>query len=513
MASLLTTSTTTIVKPTKPPKPPNLFKEPLRVCIDVEITDTSSRDIDDTLLLMLVASDPRFDIACVTVTPGSREQIQVVRCILHLAGKSTPLPPIGATDWGNKKPEKVKICKNARYLLDLNEEYAIQASADFSDIQDAGELLAKHCGKNTTVITGSTLENLASALSWWELKQEGDIFCKRWIGQGGFVSDTHVPNNFRGGTLGGDTCTSYNLQKLQATNGVLKAVKDGRILEGLLVSSKRHRLPANEWGNGWKVRMAMASNPKKGKTEKNYNEKFYNKERRDTLKAILSLNIQPNKAVHDLMLLAVSIFPGVCSWTNMVSLKMKKTGAGDDGGGGGDDDEKEEEEEEQQEEKEVIKNLKGILKITSNPNVQKKKEDDVSIQKNIQWKTESIPPPALNEDSKNVDKRGVRMAYMHNGIDYYTLVLPLSEKAEKEFQEQVSEKEINFNEAEYSRKGKKYKYFDCFKDEKYKYFKPIVVKGAKKDYPNGKKNSKKKTGNEKVRGKKKRARNRGPKHR
>ena len=84
---------------------------------------------------------------------------------------------------------------------------------------------------------------------------------------------------------------------------------------------------------------------------------------------------------------------------------------------------------------------------------------------------------------------------------------------QKEFQEQVSEKEINFNEAEYSRKGKKYKYFDCFKDEKYKYFKPIVVKGAKKDYPNGKKNSKKKTGNEKVRGKKKRARNRGPKHR
>ena len=187
---------------------------------------------------------------------------------------------------------------------------------------------------------------------------------------------------------------------------------------------------------------------------------------------------------------------------------MKEIGTGDDGGG--DDDE---EEEEEQEEKEVINNLKGILKITSNPNVQKKKEDDVSIQKNIQWKTESIPPPALNEDSKNVDKRGVRMAYMHNGIDYYTLVLPLSEKAEKEFQEQVSEKEINFNEAEYSRKGKKYKYFDCFKDEKYKYFKPIVVKGAKKDYPNGKKNSKKKTGNEKVRGKKKRARNRGPKHR
>lgn len=400
-----------------PPATPKTF--PIRVCIDVEIVDTNSRDIDDTLMLMLLVSDPRFEVMCVTVTPGTKEQIQVVQYILNIAGKN-PIPPIGADMW----PSEADSCKSSKVSKEATFLGAGREVVNFQQIRDAGELLVEMCDEEATIITGASLRNLARAISLRSKNSistkegsTGSTFCKRWIGQGGFASDHDVPDSkYHRGVMGGTMCTSYNLSKCPvSTSVVLNAVLDGTIKEGLLVSSKRHHLPSNKWSDNWRNRMLLAT--KRQRKQRGFDEKFYGKGRQRALQAILDLKVRKNKALHDLLLIAVALHPNVCSWTDTVRVVSCYEGC-------------------RQTWKFWREVLLFLLRSFRRENrgrnfiqfvfrllhsyLWEGTENQQNKQKGgLQWKTEPT------------GKGGVRMAYTHDGSLYKELVLPLSEGAEE----------------------------------------------------------------------------------
>ena len=66
------------------------------------VFDMETQDPDDFLCLLFLASHPRINLKAVTITPGSREQIGIVRwalCTLGLDGL-----PVGAGNMDHPKP-------------------------------------------------------------------------------------------------------------------------------------------------------------------------------------------------------------------------------------------------------------------------------------------------------------------------------------------------------------------------------------------------------------------------
>jgi len=265
----------------------------LRICLDVEVIDVNSRDIDDTLLLLLVAGDPRFDLACVTITPGTRQQVAVAQRILALTNRTSV--PIGAEKWPENASSCRKVCEMAAKLGASN-------TVDDSAVYDASRLLARCSNADTTVITGSSLTNLAGAL------RTREMLCGRWIGQGGFASDSVVPTE---AAVGIEAVTSYNLQKnISAVDDVIAALGDG-IPEALLVSSMRHK-GTNKMDERWRQGFDAAT--------QNHRKHHVTRERKVSVQKLLDLGIRENKSLHDVLLLAVALEPSICNWTAGVEL-------------------------------------------------------------------------------------------------------------------------------------------------------------------------------------------------
>ena len=69
-------------------------------CLDIETGDP-----DDIIMLLICCTHPaiRSTLKCVTVTPGSRSQVALVRWILKRLGLLEQVK-VGATDWGSVQP-------------------------------------------------------------------------------------------------------------------------------------------------------------------------------------------------------------------------------------------------------------------------------------------------------------------------------------------------------------------------------------------------------------------------
>jgi len=71
-----------------------LDRAPVRVVFDME-----TKDPDDVLTLCLLATHPHVQLLAITVTPGTAQQIAVVREILHRLERTAP---VGARDAASK---------------------------------------------------------------------------------------------------------------------------------------------------------------------------------------------------------------------------------------------------------------------------------------------------------------------------------------------------------------------------------------------------------------------------
>lgn len=158
------------------------------------VFDMETSDPDDVCTLCFLCQNPLVNLRAVTVTPGTKEQVYVVREFLRRCGKSTL--PVGA-----RKPDHAKPCVSGpieKYLGTLQREDPTDTAlnvltAAFRDYPDA------------TLLTGAPLTNARALLG------AGFATYRRWVVQGGFAGDSVVPEEHRLSKFAGkETCPTFN---------------------------------------------------------------------------------------------------------------------------------------------------------------------------------------------------------------------------------------------------------------------------------------------------------------
>ncbi len=168
------------------------------------IWDMETGDPDDFVTLLLLLGHPRVNLIGVTVTPGTPDQVGVVRRALEWFGRAIP---VGAFNLAHTVKDAGQGRHGRRGACVSSWHYA--AFGDMPPSTDAApgpELLRELCGPATTLITGGPLKNLGGALRLPGFHL-GEV-----VVQGGFAGEGVVPPErqlakFRGLA----TCPSYNL--------------------------------------------------------------------------------------------------------------------------------------------------------------------------------------------------------------------------------------------------------------------------------------------------------------
>jgi len=162
--------------------------------------DMETSDPDDVFTLCVLATHPSVDLLSVTITPGTLEQVGVVRKILYHLNREDVLV-------GSKNPEHPKQCVSAFH-------YKWLGVIDKSEPDGLGcDILEKAYLKNNavTVVCGASLGNISKFL-------DKGYKLDRIVVQGGFAGDSVVSLENRLDKFNGkETCATFNL------NGDVKA--------------------------------------------------------------------------------------------------------------------------------------------------------------------------------------------------------------------------------------------------------------------------------------------------
>jgi len=194
--------------------------------------DMETGDPDDVLTLALLATHPKADLLGVTITPGTPDQVGIVRHVLDAVGRGDL--PVGAfnldhgkscvSEWHYKTFGKVPPSRNA-----------LKGWETLCDLWD----------EDVTLITGGPLKNVGALLHQFQAAWNNGIKNHLWrfdvgniVVQGGFAGDGVVPfemqlPKFHGRT----TCPTYNL------NGDPTSAKSVLAFEEL--RGKRHFVSKN----------------------------------------------------------------------------------------------------------------------------------------------------------------------------------------------------------------------------------------------------------------------------
>lgn len=174
------------------------------------VWDMETGDPDDFLTLLFLLGHPTVKLAGVTVTPGTPDQIGVVRHALRLFERDIPVGAFNIDHQTKSAPGAVdtKIGRHGQRGMCVSSwHYAAYGEIPPSrDAVSGPALLRELCDEHTTLVTGGPLKNLGGAL-----KLEG-FTLGRLVVQGGFAGEGVVPAErqlakFRGMT----TCPTYNL--------------------------------------------------------------------------------------------------------------------------------------------------------------------------------------------------------------------------------------------------------------------------------------------------------------
>jgi inosine-uridine nucleoside N-ribohydrolase len=162
--------------------------------------DMETGDPDDYFSLVLLCCHPRVTIRCVTVTPGTKDQVSFVRAVLEKFQLKIPV--------GSRKPDHNKNCLS-KFLSNLHPEHTTMSSdPDGLGCDVLYNTLKQY--PDLVIITGAPLCNIGALLKNYDLKSEG-ITIRKIVCQGGFAGDNVVPDEdiidkFRGKIY----CSTYN---------------------------------------------------------------------------------------------------------------------------------------------------------------------------------------------------------------------------------------------------------------------------------------------------------------
>ncbi len=159
------------------------------------VFDMETQDPDDAFALCFLGSHPEVSLRAVTVTPGSKAQIGVVRYLLERLELSDV--PVGARDADTEKPAVSGF------------HYKFLGSVPPAEPDGiAHELLAATLTTypDAVLLTGGPLQNAGLLL-----EQHPSVSIRRWVGQGGFAGDNIVPAAYRLPKFEGRvTCPTFN---------------------------------------------------------------------------------------------------------------------------------------------------------------------------------------------------------------------------------------------------------------------------------------------------------------
>jgi pyrimidine-specific ribonucleoside hydrolase len=159
------------------------------------VWDMETGDPDDFITLLFLLGHPTVNLKGVTVTPGTPDQIGVVRHALAMFERAIPVGAFNIEHQSSKGS-----CVSSWHYKAFGE---MPPSRDAI----AGPVLLRElCDDDTTLVTGGPLKNLGGAL------QLDGFRLGRLFVQGGFAGEGVVPperqlEKFRGMT----TCPTYNL--------------------------------------------------------------------------------------------------------------------------------------------------------------------------------------------------------------------------------------------------------------------------------------------------------------
>lgn len=160
------------------------------------VFDMETGDPDDVLTLLFLGSNPEIELRAVTVTPGSHEQVALVRWLLQQIG--LPHVRLGAQDWPNNSNKPVNL--GGRFYMNFGRVPDGEPRCERAD-----QVLLACCDDDVTLVTGAALHNLGEAL-----KLDG-FRLGRWVAQGGFAGEGVVPRHLQMDKFKGmETCPTYN---------------------------------------------------------------------------------------------------------------------------------------------------------------------------------------------------------------------------------------------------------------------------------------------------------------
>jgi pyrimidine-specific ribonucleoside hydrolase len=166
------------------------------------IFEMETSDPDDFMTMLWLADHPEVDLLGVLVTPGSKDQCQLVRWGLDRCGKTaTPIGALhGPSWWASADGQKARV---SGFHSKAYGGGALQHA--LGEISSGPALLAGLLhDTNTTVLVGSPPKNTGKMLNDFPATT-----IARWVQQGGFAGDNLVAaplEKFKGRV----TCPSFN---------------------------------------------------------------------------------------------------------------------------------------------------------------------------------------------------------------------------------------------------------------------------------------------------------------
>jgi pyrimidine-specific ribonucleoside hydrolase len=156
--------------------------------------DLETSDPDDMLALCILATHPKSQLVSVTIHPGGRDQVGLVKEVLR---RLEVFIPVGV---GQPKKDAHRVSSfHYDWLGSIPPK-----EPDGTAVEVIRESLNKY--PELHLVTGAALTNIVASL------EVGKPFFQEWTGQGGFAGDSVVPFEHRLPKFDGrETCQTFNL--------------------------------------------------------------------------------------------------------------------------------------------------------------------------------------------------------------------------------------------------------------------------------------------------------------
>lgn len=194
--------------------------------------DMETSDPDDVLTLCMLSNHPKVNLVAVTVTPGSKHQIGLVKFILNKLNKQIPV--------GSRNSLHPKECVSEFHYNWLGKIAPQEPDGLGCDILE--QALKQY--PDLTIVCGASLGNIGALL-------DKDIELNKLVVQGGFAGDNVMPpelvlEKFRGRI----TCPTFNLNgdvksalKVLASNKIKRRVFVSKnVCHGVVYDQEMHKL-------------------------------------------------------------------------------------------------------------------------------------------------------------------------------------------------------------------------------------------------------------------------------